>query len=166
METLQDELQFESFMDWLFREFSSEVMLSVIELVQFKQYLKKYGQRTDVNEIGFFEKMPSSSIVESAQTLELNEVQSSSAGHEQTWSDSHTGWVSVPRIAGALYDKYIRRHSVLEINISATLRNRWHTLHSSDYPQEDLPELSQLVDEVISEMLKYMRQSFLRFDNL
>ena len=39
-ETLRDEVKFESFIDWMYREFSAEVMLSVIELSQFRAYLK------------------------------------------------------------------------------------------------------------------------------
>ncbi len=68
-------------------------------------------------------------------------------------------------IAGTLYKKYIDRYSELEINISWSLRNRWEQLHSNDYPGEDFMALSSAVDEVIAEMFKYIRQSFMRFDN-
>ena len=41
--TLQDEAQFELLMEWMYREFSSENMLSFIEYNQFKAVLKGYG---------------------------------------------------------------------------------------------------------------------------
>ena len=49
-DTLLDEAQFELFMDWMYSEFSCEIMLSVIEYVQFKAVLDEYEQSTDTAE--------------------------------------------------------------------------------------------------------------------
>ena len=67
-------------------------------------------------------------------------------------------------IAKALYEKYIRRHSELEINIDWALRNRWDSLHFRNYPERELAELVNVVDETISEMIKYVRESLMRFN--
>merc|ERR1712194_809965 len=95
----------------------------------------------------------------------MQQVQSVSAGDEDVSpSGDQDGRTGLSRIAGALYEKYVRRHSELEINISSMLRNRWEALDDLDYPQNDLLKIVQIVDEVISEMYFYMKQSFLRFD--
>merc|ERR1712154_33760 len=121
-----------------------------------------------VNEIKFFRAMPSSSIVssQSAPTLgHPDQIASTSAGelcHPTTPQDVDEH-IKLVHIAEALYEKYIRRHCELEINISSTLRNRWDCLHAEAYPLETLHELIQVVDLVIAEMLKYIRQSFIRY---
>jgi len=73
-------------------------------------------------------------------------------------------WKHMTRIASALYEKYIRRFCELEINISWTLRGRWDVLHCQGYPEEDIIKLIQIVDEVLSEMLRFIQQSFQRFE--
>jgi len=200
-ETLQDEVKFEAFMDWMYREFSSEVMLSVIELGQFKQYLKEYVQRASnpfdlpadrVKTIRFYNDMPRSSIIfqPPVHTLNLHVIErlrSTSAGEQRVADSSpdaqdspaaETDEVVISRtpdeertekqrmknIASALYEKYIRRHCELEVNISYGLRNRWDRLHCDRYPEEDLIELIQVVDEVLSEMLRFISQSYRRFE--
>ena len=153
--TLQDESEFQLFMDWMFREFSSEVLLSVIELVQFQALLKEYGQttaasseevdRTFGEQIVFYRTIPRSSIV-----------------HENTKQVKGLGQLT--RIASSLYEKYIRSHSELEINIGSGLRDRWGALHSTNYPIDKLKQLNSVVSDCVCEMMKYIRQSFLRFD--
>ena len=156
-DTLLDEAQFELLMDWMYSEFSCEIMLSVIEYVQFKAVLDEYEQSTDTaEEIIFYAEIPRSTIVHG--------VNGSMAEHLEETRDPLTGLARMSTIAGALYKKYIERHSELEINISSSLRNRWNSLHSRKYPENDLTELVSAVDEVISEMLKYIRQAFIRFD--
>ena len=156
-ETLQDEAQFESLMEWMYREFSSEALLSLIEFVQFKVLLKEYEQKADDDEeMRFYSEIPKSTIVHA--------VSESTAGKLEETTGSQNGSARLPPIADALYKKYIERHSELEINISYSLRNRWDVLHFKNYPEDDMGELVNAVDEVISEMLKYIRHSFMRFD--
>lgn len=178
MDTLRSESEFEDFMAHLYREFSSETMLSVIELVQFKSFLKEYGQTTDLvsptnsvdgEEIVFFNKMPSSSIVHE-DTISMRDsafVPSDSAGEDVVGQTSDEVTQKQRRrmwIAGTLYEKYIRRHCELEINISWVLRNRWQALDTREYPMDEMQELIAILDEVLEEMLKYIRQSYLRYD--
>ena len=146
-------------MEWMYREFSSEVLLSAIEYTQFKAVLKEYGQSGDDSngiEIIFYSEIPKSSIVH-------HQIFGSTAGQIEDTSISQNDSTRLTTIAGALYTKYIQRHSEMEINISYSLRNRWDLLHSNNYPEDDLVELNSAVDEVIKEMLKYIRQSFNRF---
>lgn len=197
--TLQDEVRFEAFIDWMYREFSSEVMLSVIELGQFKQYLKEYVQRDSnpfdlpadrVKTIRFYDSMPRSSIVFKAHTLTFGDIEtlrsispgvedqantspdtdspdspSAASGQVLVTSTPDEEHEQMAQIAGALYERYIRRHCELEINISFGLRSRWDMLHCHEYPEEDLIRLITLVDEILAEMLRFVQQSYLRFDN-
>ena len=57
-----------------------------------------------------------------------------------------------------------RRSTGSSVRLSYSLRNRWDVLHFKNYPEDDMGELVNAVDEVISEMLKYIRHSFMRFD--
>lgn len=166
-ETLKDERRFEVFIDWMYREFSSEVMLSVIELVQFKQYLKDCGLITDTDNeegVNFYRKMPRSTIVYGVPTLRsISMLKSDSAGDEETGVDevNSNQWGC---IGSALYEKYIERHSELEVNISFGLRRRWEKLHLTRYPESGVEEFASVCDSVVEEMLKYVRESFDRFD--
>ena len=78
-ETLNNQVRFEAFVDWMYREFSSENILSFIEFVQFKQWIRSQIQKTggqtggpgneatdssdDKFNFTFYGKMPRSSIV-------------------------------------------------------------------------------------------------------
>ena len=131
------------------------MLLSVIEYVQFKALLKEHGQiGTGMSTAGtgqdivFYSDIPKSTIV-----------------HRTNTGDEESDMMHISHIAGELYEKYIRRHSMLEINISGSLRNQWDALHSEDYPDDKFGELVDLIDAVLQEMLKYVRQSFLRFSN-
>ena len=149
-ETLQDETQFESFMEWMYREFSSEAMLSAIELVQFRALLREYGRNADTaEEIIFYPEIPKSSIIH---------------GVTGSTTVSQGRITRLATIAGALYRKYMDRQAELEVNISWPLRNRWDLLHFRNYPEDDMTELVSAIDDVIAEMFKYIRQSFVRFD--
>lgn len=150
-------------------------MLSVIELVQFKQYLNKYGSTAEqlrdtpevVREIKFGSYMPSSSIVYEEHSLKRSDTaqsKSMSTGTQEMEEQSQDEKGRLSEIAGALYHKYIERHCALEINISGPLRCKWDELHSANYPAEDVGELTSVVDLTLAEMLKYIRQSFLRYD--
>lgn len=167
-ETLQDELRFAPFIDWMYREFSSEVMLSVIEFSQFQDYLKTIAGTVDsigvmaTNEtlgkgIVFFDTMPRSSILR--REMPSEDVEHETDAKRNNQKDEH-----VRRSARALYEKYIRRHCELEINISSILRTRWDLMDCRNYPRKDWTELGNMTDEVVKEMMKYIRQSFLRFD--
>lgn len=165
--TLQEETEFEMLMDWMFREFSSEVLLSVIELVQFQSFLKEYGQTATTvlspsERIVFYGRIPSSSIVHQEESLDKKEVKVVNSSSED--SEDKRRKLRLKRIASTLHEKYIRRHCELEINISCSLRDRWGMLHSNNYPSDQLTELNTVVNCIIQEMMKYLRQSYIRFD--
>lgn len=162
--TLREEESFELFMGWISREFSSECLLSVIEFSQFQAVLREHGQIREIDvlngetDICFYPGIPQSSIVHEMSTVTTNidNVKVDS-------SESVNNMLCVARIAGALYQKYIRRHCELEINISWTLRNQWDSLHFKKYPQQDFNVLDKVTSDLISEMLKFIRQSFVRY---
>lgn len=144
-------------MNWMYLEFSSEVLLSLIELTQFQMLLEDFGNRIPrkklYRQLIFYEGIPCSSIVHE-ERIEV--------GKEEVDEDPER--MRVKHIASALYAKYIIRHCELQINISCILRSQWGALNANDYPMEEVAVLSNVVDECILEMTKYVRQSYLRFD--
>merc|ERR1712117_8316 len=116
-------------------------------------------------EIKFAASVPRSSIIVDEQIVDQPHATEraesvSASGAQDTDSEAY----HIRRIASALYSKYIEPHCELELNTSWTLRMRWESLNSANYPEEDLPKLFALVEDVLREMMKYMSQSFLRFD--
>merc|ERR1711879_345138 len=101
-------------------------------------------------DIVFYAKIPKSTIVYYNATKESADIIST------------TDSIRFQQIAGALYEKYIKTHSELELNISWGLRNIWDSLHRRNYPQEDWKELQIGIDDVISEMIYYIRESYAR----
>merc|ERR1712087_885481 len=126
----------------MYREFSWEVLLSLIELCQFKEYLKEYAERdsnpfefprSSFKTIHFYDDMPRSTIVFRENTIRMTdifEVRSETVGKEEITGSSPDTDAGSPedekemmvgemdKVAGELYFKYIRRGSPLEINIS------------------------------------------------
>lgn len=160
--TFGDETKFENLVDWIYREFCSEIILCFIEMVQFKQRVKEYmtskgvSSGDDVLEFELYPEIPKSSIVW--------------RGHRHgTLSPSITG-VKTEDVTGLrlkahlLFEKYIKLRSEHEINISGPLRERYRSLDVSGYEELDAAELMGLFDDVINELLKYIRESFIRFD--
>ena len=83
-ETLNDEHKFQMFIAWMYREFSSESILSFVEFIQFKQWLKQEIRKSgdsvgslteDEFDYKLYRKIPKSSIIygQTAQTQRLNE---------------------------------------------------------------------------------------------
>ena len=68
-ETLNDEQKCEAFIDWMYRGFSSEVILSFLELVQFKEFVKEQIGKVcvagdaDPYDFALYDGMPKSSII-------------------------------------------------------------------------------------------------------
>lgn len=171
MKVLQSEDQFEDFMQWMSREFSSEVLLSVIEFSQFKTYLMQYDKREDDEQIlkgiKFYRKMPRSFIVHNGVDSEsdITAIEADGNGQEtRRGTINEAERIRVIGIAAALYVKYLDRRAELELNVSYSLRCRWEELHFRNYPKEDIGRLIDVVDKVIIENLNYVKQSFIRFD--
>lgn len=58
-QTFENENEFELFIDWMHREFSSEILLSVIEFSQFKSVLEEYRPQVNARKhIRFFKGIP------------------------------------------------------------------------------------------------------------
>lgn len=209
-ETLDDEAKFEAFIEWMYREFSSENILSFIELVQFKQWIKDELRRTgslsdsvetvntqsDQYDYKLYDKMPKSSIIyeincgeeegaeESivetpvAPAIVISETVSLSANEGETGKHivlevpeledvdtrSRNVQMRARKIAHLFYKKYIKTGSVMEINISGLLREKFKQLDRSRYADLEMVQFITLYDELIGEMMKYISYSFVRFD--
>ena len=181
LEALQNEIAFESFMDWIQKEFSSECLLSCIELVQFSECLVQFvedrcrGDLTQIEtltsahdlhlDILFFDQMPQSSIVypDKGSASSLRTRSSTLNGNND---QARLEWDALIKMAGAFHTKYIRIRSELEINISGGLRNKWRLLDTTQYPEDEVLTLIAIVNDVVKEMMKYMQQSFNRFDTV
>ena len=195
-ETLNDEVKFQIFIDWMYREFSSEAILSFVEMIQFKQWLKQEIRKTggsvvhlndDKFDYKLYHKIPKSSIIYGQMDVMDEQVEAEIAEQEtrepilsesaslsnKRFADTMTivlemtGVRSIrmraKRIAHLLFKKYIEHRAEYELNISGELRDKYSELDKSDYAGVNLLQFVELFDEVIGEMVMYIRQSFFRF---
>ena len=173
-ETLNDEPKCEAFIDWMYREFSSEAILSFLEFVQFKKYIKQEMGETDrmgIFDFELYNGMPQSTIIYDSNRVDrktspsLKDPATTLAAYlESDGKPSEKSLIRCKRIAHLLFEKYIDYHSEHEINISGPLRNNFVELDQKDYHGMDLEQFVSLYDEVLSVMMKYIRQSFGRFE--
>eukprot|EP01084_Bolivina_argentea_P082814 149951_1 len=150
-----DEHKFELFVHWMFREFSSETILCVIETIQFKLYLidiikNEYKENMEC-QYKFYKNIPQSSIIY-AHT------------YEKTDADLEKNSVTYQRIASMLYRKYIEEYAEFEINISGELRNKYQILHERNW-KVNIKEMVNIFDPIIDELIYLMIGSFVRFKN-
>jgi len=172
LNTLKNEEKFEKFVGWMYREFSYETILSFIEFYQYREFLtkyikkifdKKYESKTKRDYV-LYDGIPKSSTI-----YGVNDRHSALGGLTRTTSTSSSSehvadTERFKNIAHLLYKKYIEINSELEINISAKLRNNYNDLDQSNYDKLTVYNLVNLFDDVIDEMFKFMRQSFVRFE--
>lgn len=188
-EILNDEQKFEAFIDWMYKEFCSEAILSFLEMVQFRKYTKEEINKTDEsdavagdpdpNDFTLYHGMPRSSIVydsfqtnpkvnssPTASTRPLHEQAASlSVDLESVASPKGEPLVDCKRIAHLLFKKYIEHHHAeREINISSQLRKKYVKLEQTEYDGMDLKQFMTVYDDVIAEMIKYQHQSYARFE--
>ena len=174
-ETLKDEQKCEAFIDWMYREFSSEAILSFLEFVQFKKYVMvEIGNtETDPFDFEFYDGMPRSTIIYDTWTVvdtdngvgvSCSDVPSLSAVVESGSSPTEDPLARSKRIANLLFMKYIDYNSELEINISGRLRDTFLYLDQANYAGMELEQFVTVYDELISEMMKYQAQSYRRFE--
>ena len=177
-ETLDDEQKCEAFIDGMYREFSSEVILSFLEFVQFKKYIKEQigkicvaGDEDPYN-FQLYDGMPRSTIVYDPSRLEqrmtplsLDGVSSLSGDSESGARSSDNSLMRCRKIAHLFFEKYIDYHSEHEINISGPLRNKYVKLEQGQYEAMELEQFVTIYDDLIAEMMKYMAASCRRFEN-
>ena len=186
---MNDEKKCEAFIDWMYREFCSEAMLSFLECVQFRKYVeeeigKRNGSGTvsgrDKDSLNFalYDGMPRSSIVYdpfSLKQCDKDEVIPSSRGNvsslsrylessETSSSSTENVLMRCKRIAHLLFKKYIDSYAPHEINISWHLRAQYSVLEERDYDGLGLEQFLNLYDDVITEMIKYQAQSYRRYE--
>eukprot|EP01084_Bolivina_argentea_P180523 311894_1 len=148
LNTLCNEEKFQLFVQWMYREFSSESILCFIEFVQFKKYLVSViGAHSENNTCKyiFYESVPKSSIID--KHLKKN----------------NTSISAYKTIAHVLYLKYIDTCAELEVNISGELRAKYLLVDEGNW-DIDKQEMMHLFDQVIDEMFILMLQSFARFE--
>ena len=173
--TMLDEKKFEVFIQWMYREFSSEAALCFIELAQFKERLVEYVM-SDTNtkqsdtcnpqEYGgkyvnvFYEKMPKSDIVfgKEADDIEIVFTDDDDSGQKDTDKEVE-GFKIMARI---LHNKYIKRYGEFEVNIASQLREKYMKIDENNWNM-DIHKMIHVFDEVMGEMFFFMRQSFMRY---
>ena len=178
-ETLNDEQKCEAFINWMYREFSSEAILSFLEFVQFKKYIKEeigdteksIPGKADRFDFTLYHGMPRSTIVydtwnvEDAHIASFGATAPSLAGVLESGSSAtEDPLIRTKGIAHLLFRKYIDYHAELEINISGPLRNKFVHLEQSNYTGMELMQFATVYNELISEMMKYLSESYRRFD--
>ena len=183
-EILNDEKNCEAFVDWMYREFCSEAILSFLECVQFRKYVEEeIGKMNGSGLVGgdsesfnftLYEGMPISSIVYDSFSLgqdgknEVTLSSSSSVSSVRHLVSSCSPMEKVlercKKIAHLLFNKYIDHAAPHEINISSRLRAKYVDLEESDYDGVKLEQFLTLYDDVISEMMKYQAQSYRRYE--
>lgn len=147
-EILKNEQEFETFVQWMYRDFSSEAILAYIEMVQFKECSVKelqWKSAVDCVYMGsLYPNVPKSSIVYGDDGVDSN------------------GMERMKRVATRLCDKYVKVGSKYEVNISYRLRNK--IVSSSDTGWKvDTGEFILIFDAILDELFWFMRQSFERF---
>ena len=184
-ETLSDEHKCEAFIDWMYREFCSEVILSFLEFAQFRNYVRSEIRKTDENDVVagaadsydfvLYDGMPKSSIIyDSGQFNEgvsqevtlscLVQVSSLSKDTDSGVAPEENTLMKCKRIAHSFFGKYIEHHSEHEINLSGPLRNKYIDLEENEYGGMSVEEFVTLYNEVMAEMMKYQSQSYRRFE--
>lgn len=179
---LRNEAKFEVFVDWIYREFSSEILLSFIEFTQFKLYVEAALNRTEAvkrnsrsrrssrrmssvdvawkMDYVLYDAIPQSSIVYSTKkrvyTMNSSDDIVTIKGRE---CDDIT---HCKHTAHLLFEKYIRNYAELQINISCDLRTKYCNLDEAKYRSLDGEGMLRLFDPAIQEMYRYMKQSFVR----
>ena len=150
-ETLKNEEKFELFIQWMYREFSSEAGFCFIELVQFKESIVKFIQKRNTEATHtidtryidvLYDGVPKSSIIQQRKPLDD---------------------ISIFRsIAHELHNKYIKIGAEFEVNISHQLRTKYAKLDGKGWEIEK-NEFAQVFERVILEMFLFMLQSFNRY---
>eukprot|EP01083_Nonionella_stella_P128966 390937_1 len=141
-----DEDLFESFVFWMYREFSNESILCFIELVQFKQYLMNNISDGSLQpEFILYDNVPKSSIVYTQFKDEEDESK------------------KCTNMAHELYAKYIVLYAELEVNISGVLREKYRKLDEANWNVE-MNEMMDIFDALIRQMRQFMMDSFTRFE--
>ena len=181
---LMSEQKCEAFVDWMYREFSSEVILSFLEFIQFRKFVKAEIRKTDGVDIDedsdpydfdLFDGMPQSTIVYDSFQFDqsvpfpshLVDVPSDSiksADLDFDGSPTQNPLIRCKRIAHLLFMKYIDYDAQHEINISGRLRDKYVEMERMEYDGMDLKQFVTVYDEVISEMMKYQSESYMRFE--
>ena len=183
-ETLQailiDEQKCEAFIDWMYREFSSEAILSFVEFVQFRQFVKEETGKTDGVEIAgvsdhyefaLYDGMPKSTIIYHTSRCDQIMVLSSPVDFSSPPAELPSGssfsenpLIRCKRIAHLFFNKYLDYGSEHEINISGRLREKYVIMEKTVYEGINLVQFVTLYDDVIAEMMKYQSESYMRFE--
>ena len=147
LDTLKNQQQFERFIQFMFRDFSSEAMLGYIEMVQFKEcFVKEMDYKKEIDCIyvnSLYENVPKSSIVYDGK-------------------DDMKGIERMKRVADKLCDKYIRIGSEYEVNIAWSLRKKLIALAENNWNME-MKDFISVFDRVLYDLFAFMKQSFERF---
>lgn len=182
-DVLRDENGFDSFFFHLNREFSTEVLLSLLEMTQFKERVLEEATKRRIAGTGWKEQIcelldypTRSSEIPKSQIVYGDPVDERYKSYLNGVQDAHDR-VKVELFARAhcLYLKYVKKESKFEVNISWPVRHKlvkemdvmksWicDTPNSFTSEKEAYTFLFELFDDCMNQNQGLLRNSFLRY---
>ena len=164
-----NEAAFHLFMTYLSKEYSMEVLLSIIEFQQFQDYLISMSDSDNVDilqslkQIKFYSNMVQSEIIQTTKRSLDGLSNSDSDQKVQIQINTHSAKIN----AHKLYIKYIKWGSEFEINIGSIprlqLKNQLDSLDILLETDLSINDLILLFEDAKSDQLKLLRHSLNRF---
>eukprot|EP01084_Bolivina_argentea_P239965 403218_1 len=173
-EILKNEERFELLMQWMHREFSEEAPLCFIEMVQFKEQFVEYMTDNMSNKDAadyayihlFYDAILKSSIVFAHVQNRNEEIETRMVRVGSVDSTDNSDVIQKFKdIAHSMFDKYIKNDAEFEINISAMLRMKYIQYEENNW-NLDVEEFVNVFDAAIQEMFGFMKQSFIRYQQV
>eukprot|EP01084_Bolivina_argentea_P211738 360103_1 len=153
---LNIENEFESFIEWMHREFCAESIYCFIEVSQFKKCLVQMASNDIQN---------SEEIDVRYTDILYDAIPKSSIVYNNTENKDNTENMDMERmkvIAHLLYEKYIENGTVLEVNISSQLKQKYISLEQTNWEMDQI-QFINVFDDLLFEMFGLMMQSFSRY---
>ena len=180
---LKHDQLFQSFMNVLSIELSNELLLALIELTQYYEYIHKYLRtnnvliQSDINKpepimesISFPDNIPQSYIVHQKSSFNSQNPNTLNVNNDNTVSCSSPSRIHINAFlkeckqkAYELYKKYITKGATLQVNISYKSRKKLDIIMKKDMKGCDLNELLFIFDDVCNEIYSLMNDSYQRF---
>ena len=168
VKVLCDPIGFESFMDHLRSEFAAENLLYVVHLIQFQNFLIKYGKHQGIECI--FDDNDQKPFILKDWKLPANVPKSRIFDCDDGLAQNQKNTNAIFDVVDVIYKKFVERgHAPLEVNIPSRNRNkitRFYTKMRTQQGDNDLHKIRSIWESLrISgmECWKLMSSSFTRY---